>query len=72
MIVFLVESDAAFHKLYRNPDYARELVVCLSDKPILTTGDLHATFPEARERSAARLARAEFTFTDAISSSIRP
>lgn len=69
MIVFLVETHAAFHALWNDKSLTRELVVTISQQPLLTSGDLYGTFPATRERSAGRIQRAEFTYTDAISNS---
>jgi len=65
-VVFYAPSHSAFHDLYAEPMLKRELVVVLSNNPLLTTGDLHGTFPAARERSADRQARAEFAYTNAV------
>jgi len=71
-IIFLAETHAAFHELYGlRTTLGGELVVVVSPIPLLTCGDLYGTFPASRERSADRVARAELTYTDAISSSLR-
>lgn len=66
LIVFLVEHLNGLSDLRYHHELQGELVVVLSPYPELTSGDFYRTFPATRERSAARIARAEFTYTDAV------
>lgn len=71
MIVFLVEHLKGLADLRYHSELTGELVVVLSPFPELTSGDLFNTFPATRERSAARIARAEFNYTNAVESSVQ-
>lgn len=65
--IFLCETHAAFHELYRmgsDPMFRGMAVVSLSPERLLTTGDLYDTFPK-RERGDW-VSRAEFFYTNAV------
>lgn len=67
MVVFWVDSHRELHALFHDKQLLHELVVVLSENRLLTSGDLHDTFPATRERNAGRLSQAEFYYTEAQS-----